>query len=511
MFSMQTQTLIKLLILVAALAVISVGLYLVKRQGDSRRTRVCDYVLAGLAGLSLMNYFHFEPLTSRPHYHDMFHYYVGSKYFSEIGYTRLYACVVRAEAESGNLSVRTMAYKRNIMDLRNNNIVPARDYFFDDTFCKARFSASRWDEFKVDVFFFHSRMVKEWDGVLLDHGFNPSPIWNLAGGSVSNSVPLSDRTLMGVKLIDVALVFGSVACLIWAFGLPTAAFAAITFTALTAAGWAWCGDSLLRFDWFFLAVLSVSAMKRGYHVLAGMALGYAAMLRIFPAVFVIGPFVGLLYASYKKQHDLKIAYGKFLGGLFFSVVVLVVSASAVYGVESMWAFLDNTKRFSAVIAENNVGLRNVLTYNPDTSERKTFDSRSTDPQAAWRTAKVEERQKVGWIYAAVVAVALWFFIPAVVSGGSWQAVALGASFIPFAWVELANYYYVFIAVTATLFSVNRKVAFPLLGIGIVSAIAALSQRWLVDDEIFALVSAAFCIGFPVVWWQVNFRRGLLRA
>lgn len=175
----------------------------------------------------------------------------------------------------------------------------------------------------------------------------------------------------------------------------------------------------------------------------------------------------------------------------------------------MWAFLDNSKKHSAVLAGNTVGLRTVLTYNPDTSERKMLERRSSGQVAAndaeWETAKAEARQKVGWLYAAVVAGALLFFIPAVMSGGTWQAVALGASFVPFAWVELANYYYVFLAVTATLFSVNRKVAFPLLGIGIVSVIGALFH--IRGDENFALLSATICIGFLVVWRQVNFRGG----
>ena len=506
MFSEQTHILIKLAVLVAALGVISAGLYLAKRHGETRWARAREYVLVGLAGLSLMNYFYFMPFSSQPHYPEMFHYYIGSKYFPEIGYTRLYACVVRAEAESDDSSVKARAYDRNIRDLKDNNIVPARFYFLDDTFCKARFSSARWDDFKEDIFFFHSRMEERFDDALLDHGFNASPVWELAGGFVSNSIPLSDQALMWIKQIDVALLFGSVACLIWAFGLPTAAFAVIAFTALEAVNLIWCGNSLLRFDWFFMAVFSVSAMKRGHYTLAGMALGYAALLRIFPVIFLAGPLVGLLYAYFRRQHDLGMAYGKFFGGLFISMAILVISASAVYGVESLRAFLDNSKKHSMSIAHNNVGLRDVLTYNPDTSKRKTFDRRSSDPGAVWRAAKAEANQKVGLVYLAIVVVALMLFIPAVMSGGAWQAVALGASFVPFAWVELANYYYVFIAVIATLFSVNRKVAFPLLGIGIVSAIAELSQLWL--DEVYVLFSAAACIGFMVVWWQVNSRRGI---
>ncbi len=35
------------------------------------------------------------------HYHEFFHYYLGSKYFAELGYTGLYDCVVVAELNAG--------------------------------------------------------------------------------------------------------------------------------------------------------------------------------------------------------------------------------------------------------------------------------------------------------------------------------------------------------------------------------------------------------------------------
>jgi len=226
-------TLIKLFILVAALVVISVGLYLAKRHGETRWVMVCDYILVGLAGLSLMNYFYLMPFSFRPHYQEMFHYYVGSKYFPEVGYTRLYACVVRAEAESDDLLVRALAPERYITDLETDNIVSARPYSIDNTFCKSRFSASRWNEFKGDISFFHSRLEGvRWNNVLMDLGFNPSPVWELAGGHISNSIPLSDQALMRIKQIDVVLILGSIVCLVWAFGLPTTAFAVISFAAL---------------------------------------------------------------------------------------------------------------------------------------------------------------------------------------------------------------------------------------------------------------------------------------
>ena len=126
-------------ILIAALAMILAGLYLKKRYGESRSIKIGDYILVVLGVFALLSYLSFKPFSAQPNNWDMFHYYVGSKYFKEIGYTRLYACVTRAEAENEDTSVGHAAKRRIVRNLENNDLVPARTYFFDDTFCKARF------------------------------------------------------------------------------------------------------------------------------------------------------------------------------------------------------------------------------------------------------------------------------------------------------------------------------------------------------------------------------------
>src|SRR5688572_12124010 len=39
-----------------------------------------------------------------PHYHDMLHYYLGTKYFAELGYTDLYSAIVLADFEDAPTS-----------------------------------------------------------------------------------------------------------------------------------------------------------------------------------------------------------------------------------------------------------------------------------------------------------------------------------------------------------------------------------------------------------------------
>ncbi len=521
MASFTTPPIINLVILIAALMTVSFGLYLKKRNGEARSVKVSNYILMGLGAIALLSYVNFKPFSTQPNNWDLFHYYIGSKYFSEIGYTRLYACVARAEAESDDPAVAHVAKRRTIRDLETNDLVAARSYFFDENYCKERFSDVRWEAFKNDIGFFRSRLQDLWELAQIDHGFNPSPVWILAGGFVSSMVPLSDTAVTGMVLLDVALLLGSVICLAWTFGLPVAAFAVIASTASGGIDWAWAGGGMLRLDWFLMSVLSVCAMKREHYVLAGATLGYAATLRVFPAIFALGPFVGLLYALYMRKHDQKMAYGKFFAGMAGSAAILLALVFAMYGADSLRAFADNTRKHSAVVSTNNVGLRTVLTYRPDTAVRNTIDVSAQEAYLYWKweAAKNEAKQKIVPLYVIIVVICLLFFIPAVISGGAWQAVALGATFAPFAWSEMSNYYYMFLMVVATLFAANRKVAFPLLGVGIVMGIGKLFE---IDmnkyfeqpmlhgavpgigmDEIYTLFSAAVCIGFAVIWWQLN--------
>jgi hypothetical protein len=176
-----------------------------------------------------------------------------------------------------------------------------------------------------------------------------------------------------------------------------------------------------------------------------------------------------------------------------------------------------------VVSTNNVGLRTVLTYRPDTAVRNTIDidAREAHLYWKWEEAKAVAKKSVVPAYIAVVAVCLPLFVLAVISGGTWQAVALGATFIPFAWSEMSNYYYLFLMAVAALFAADRRVAFPLLGIGIATGIGKLFEidinRYFEQpalqgaisgiglDEIYTLFSAAVCVGFPAIWWLLGSR------
>ena len=119
------------------------------------------------------------------HLHDVAHYYLGAKYFPELGYQRLYTAMLRAEAEKYENHFRSLEAR----DLETNGLVDIRALLARSDPVKARFSAERWAAFQEDVAFFRGWMKKQWGEVLRDHGFNPPPLWPLLGGALANLVP----------------------------------------------------------------------------------------------------------------------------------------------------------------------------------------------------------------------------------------------------------------------------------------------------------------------------------
>src|SRR4030095_5285024 len=125
------------------------------------------------------------------HYHEFFHYFIGSKYFPELGYTHLYECASLAEAEQG---FRRRVELRMIRDLRENELVSAKYVLEDPEVCRKGFSRPftprRWEEFKNDIAYFRTNTgIGAWENMLKDHGYNPSPVWNMTGSLLASLGP----------------------------------------------------------------------------------------------------------------------------------------------------------------------------------------------------------------------------------------------------------------------------------------------------------------------------------
>jgi hypothetical protein len=119
------------------------------------------------------------------HEHDIFHYYMGSKYSEEVGYLELYQCATVAESETlgedPKYSVRKMD---DYQFVSSTKVLERGDEY------RALFTPERWEEFKGDVAVFGDKLSAggRLKSVMVDNGYNATPAWNMIARPISNLI-----------------------------------------------------------------------------------------------------------------------------------------------------------------------------------------------------------------------------------------------------------------------------------------------------------------------------------
>ena len=194
-----------------------------------------------LAFLTYFNFgsFHFSNFI---HGHDTFHYYIGSKYFKELSYERLYECVAIADSEEPGL--RRRVELRKMTNLRTNLVETTADILAHPDRCKSHFTAARWQSFAHDLRYLRSlETPRRWDDAQLDHGFNGTPVWSILGSALSNLAPASRTQILLLDSIDCVLVLLMALLIWWAFGWRVLTVALTAFATYYSSRWEWTGGS----------------------------------------------------------------------------------------------------------------------------------------------------------------------------------------------------------------------------------------------------------------------------
>ena len=140
----------KLLVAAAAIAVVVCRSLRLAGMADRRVYLASLSLIAGVAWVLYSNFFAFHGIGRERvfiHLHDVAHYYLGAKYFPELGYRSLYTAMLRAEAERYENHFRSLEAR----DLETNGLVDIRALLARSDAVKQRFSAERWAAFQDDV------------------------------------------------------------------------------------------------------------------------------------------------------------------------------------------------------------------------------------------------------------------------------------------------------------------------------------------------------------------------
>ena len=466
-----------------------------------RRLRDRLLALMGiLAALTYINFFSFH-FGNFIHDWEWTHYYVGSKYFQELSYDRLYECMATADAEDG---LRKRVELRKITNLRTNNLLePTDDVLAHPERCKQNFTPARWSAFKKDVAFFRNRQsAKRWDDLQTDHGYNGTPVWNIAGTLLSNLGPATANQIWTLAMLDPLYLLATYGIIWWAFGWRALAVALLAFATNFPSRFYWTGGSFLRWDWLFYTVASIALLKKNRPVLGGAALAYATLLRVFPGFMFIAPAFGLGHYVYKHRR-LEPRYTRFFLGAALATALLVPLSLAVSGgVHGYQRFVQNTMKHKETPLTNYMGARTVLAYRPNEVGRLLKDDHLSDPWEKWKDARRKGWENARVPYVILVLGFLFLIGLAARHVEPWVAASLGITLIPIG-VELTCYYYAFIIGLGVLWVEREEVGRWLLFLTGFTQFAAWAPfrgmpNWL--DEQYTYMSLATVAVFGAIVW-----------
>ena len=230
---------------------------------------------------------------------NVYHYYLGAKYFDEVGHFDLYRATLRADDDwqahkraQPRLDRRKLTripdfrHVHRARDMRTYRVLP-RSELVRDYDPSARFSASRWQEFGEDTRWLRRHLrTRKWEGTLVDLGYNPTPAWTAMARPLSNLISLQSPAFRLIANSDVPLYLGMLGALWWAFGARAALLATLWMHVIVFNRSRFSGG-FLQYDWLASTVLGLALYARGHPASAGVTLSWGIMTRGFPVLLVL--------------------------------------------------------------------------------------------------------------------------------------------------------------------------------------------------------------------------------
>jgi len=392
--------------------------------------------IAVLAVVTHLNFFSFHGERTFVHLHDVAHYYLGSKYFTELGYRDLYTAMLRAEAEAYDNHFKAIEAR----DLETYDRVHIRTLLQKSDPVKATFTTERWRDFKLDVGYFRDALDRQYGKVLIDHGFNPTPVWVVIGSALSRWVPAGSETgILLLTLLDPLLLVGILLAVTWAYGREATLLSVIYFCVIFGASFAWTGGAFLRYFWLAAAVIGFCCLRRRRHAAAGALFALATMLRVFPVYFVV-PLALRAVTIALARRSVPRRYREFFISFATAACLLMAATGFLPRSFGHWfEFRANLSTHVRQISPNLVGLTRILAHIPGAPEevsQEEFD------------ALRARQQRIYNAQLAVVFVPVFLLAAAVSRRKSDAGAMLLALPLLFFGLNLASYYYVFLIMTA---------------------------------------------------------------
>ena len=299
-----------------------------------------------------------------------------------------------------------------------------------------------------------------------------------------------------VAWIDVALWLGIAALVLWAFGWETLALAALILGGGVPWDFAFSGGAFGRYVWLFCLMAGICLLKKNRPAAAGGALAAAALLRVFPAVFLAVLAIAGCVAWVRKRPVAP--YSRLFGGAAVIGALLVLLTLVAVGPSSWPAFLDNLQKHATTPVGNTMGIPAVASYGADSAQSAilTGEIESLDRWRLARAATLRERRIVVFGLAVLFAgMCSWTVLRREYAMWEWVVLAL---LLAVSLGQVNAYYYVFLILLAPWIA-GRLPGFGLLLAALAASLGIGLSDWPTDVRyvalslVFVLLTTLLCV------------------
>lgn len=433
------------------------------RWGD----RTVSALLLVIALCSATQYFYGSRNgSSWLHRWDIYHQIIGTKYFQELGYFRIYECTWEIDAENSKhfTKIPELRQIETLKILPTAEAVGERD-------CHDLFTDERREQFAADIDAFYELGGKsQWTKLFTDKGFNGTPFHGWVLSHLTNDVEITDAELEWLGLLDVFLVVIAFGFVIWAWDVKTAAIVILFFCANYPNRFIHMGGSILRFDYIAMLIIALALMKKDRYAIAGVCVAWATAERVFPGVFALGLAIkaGVELLATRKLERRYLMFGLgFGGGLIVLFCLSLTLAGSFSGGIAHWQewwlnIAEHTRHTRAFRS----GFRHMFMMDGNVTDKHRF--------ATWakKTEVFEGREHYYWIAMILL------FTPLLVAVRKLDPVTFTAIFAGAAFLTLTiatRYYYsmmvLFLLVDRKLFEDRKQM--------LLAVLLMLTAAWLV--------------------------------
>lgn len=469
----------------AELAIALLAALLLLRRGLGMRPRAVAIMLIAVGTLAFARFGDFVGDGEPIHAWDAMHYYLGSKYFRELGYSELYRCIARHERESGRGRMIDRGQIRNLDDY----VIYSGDWTTTPVgACRTGFSPERWRAFGEDVDRFRRMFdLEHFHATLSDHGYNATPIQTAWLMPLTNSIPSTRSGLRVLVTLDLIAIGVAAAALWWAFG-PLAAGISLVVLGL-GAPWSalWTGGSIGRFAWLGLLCAGLALLKKDRLVTGALLVTLSGLIRLFPLVFVASMLLKIA-ADTLRQRELRPDGKRMLLGIFIGAIV--GGAVVARDVGALRDFIDNAALHATILPRSRLGLGVIASLGSAGNALEAF--RAGDGSAGVLLGSL--LWAIGFLLAgAFLLRQVWRPCQP-----GWKAVCFAAPLL-FASVPLAGYDYAWLLVLVPVLATSpQRIALLLVSLAALDLVALAATS---SPPQNALASAVIGLLLVAVFWH----------